>query len=281
MNRDLNELEQDLIEFLAMRKQVPVGEIEASFRYLRKQLGCFKSSTFKDIGSNLQRIYGFFHDTQSRESVLSAYRYLAPIHILVFLSYSYPKTFRQRWHDAWKMFTNKQYAQLLRFGKRYVKETVFKKGTPRQLLSYSSDPTPVIVDYGCGMAHLSSAMVRQNPEAKVYLVDINSLILEFTEYRFRKYKYNFEVITITKDNLYPSLPAHTICLANEVMEHVFEPLTVYDNIHASLASGGLLWGNFADHEKGLLHVSPDLSALRKKIGMHFDMIDTKLYKKIR
>jgi hypothetical protein len=86
---------------------------------------------------------------------------------------------------------------------------------------------------------------------------------------------------VSSENLYPLLPAHTICLANEVLEHVFNPLIVYENIHRSMAAGGLLFGNFSDHEKGLLHVTPNLAPLRAKIQEDYEPLGVKLYRKIR
>jgi len=36
-------------------------------------------------------------------------------------------------------------------------------------------------------------------------------------------------------------------------------------LHRSMVRGGILYGNFANHEKHMLHVSPDLSDLRNRL----------------
>ena len=116
-------------------------------------------------------------------------------------------------------------------------------------------------------------------EAKIFLVDIDCIHLEFTEYRFRKYGFNFEVIKVNKKNLYPRLPKHNICIVAEVMEHVFQPLTVYKHILDSLEDGGILYGNFEDHKGGMFHVSPNLCELRDRISHDFIQLDMLSYKK--
>ena len=139
--------------------------------------------------------------------------------------------------------------------------------------------TPTVVDYGSGLAYVSFEIARIRNKAKIYLVDIDCLHLEFAVFRFKKYGFNIEVIKVTEDNMYPKLPEHNICIATEVMEHVFQPLTVYRNIIESLDSGGILYGNFADHQEGMFHVSPDLRDLRERINQNFDQLDLLCYKR--
>ena len=64
------------------------------------------------------------------------------------------------------------------------------------------------------------------------------------------------------------------------MEHVMRPLVAYENIHKSMELGGILYGNFEDHEKDMFHISPDLMDLRKKITQNFKEIHYCCYKKI-
>ena len=65
-------------------------------------------------------------------------------------------------------------------------------------------------------------------------IDIDCLTLEFTEFRFNKHQVNVEIIPVSKNNLYPKLPVHNICIATEVMEHLIQPLKAYQNIKNSL-----------------------------------------------
>lgn len=69
-------------------------------------------------------------------------------------------------------------------------------------------------------------------------------------------------------------------MANEVMEHVYEPLKVYENIYQAMKLSGLLYGNFANHSKAMLHITPDLSDLRKAVRRSYTPIEVKIYKKI-
>lgn len=280
MDKELNSFEVDLIEFISERENRPKGEVETLFRQVRENLGYFKSKRFLQSDGTMQQICRLFLNTTSEEKTLDTYRFLAPIHLLVFLSYAYPTKFSKRMSNAWRLFKSGEYGQIFQFGGKYLKSKVKKEGTVDLLLKHYPNPS-VVVDYGCGMAHFSSEIARRNPSTQIYLVDIESIILEFTIFRFKKYKYNFEVIKIEKGNLYPSLPEHTICLANEVMEHVFQPLTVYNNIHRAMMNGGLLFGNFSDHSSGLLHVTPDLSELRAKISESYEPVGTKIYRKVR
>ena len=97
--------------------------------------------------------------------------------------------------------------------------------------------------------------------------------------RFRKSGIDVQVERITKDDIYPKLPKHNLCIATEVMEHVFEPLTLYQNINEALDTGGILHGNFGDHEPGLFHVTPVLKDLRERVLKDFNQLDPLTYQK--
>ena len=105
--------------------------------------------------------------------------------------------------------------------------------------------------------------------------------MEFADFHFKKQGINPEFIKVTKSNPYPILPKHNICIATEVMEHVCQPLKAYQNIHDTMEKGGILYGNFEDHDKGMFHVSPMLKDLRDKIARDFQPVDYRCYKKIK
>lgn len=272
-------LEKDFIEYMAKRRNEPLHIAENRYLGLcRRWKGGLRGKEFRKCTSDIQAIYNLFNNPLTEKAVLEAYKSLDTVHLMIYLSSTLPKTFSQRLQSGIALLKMKQYKEFFCFGRRYLKSTIKQKATADLILENISG-APIIVDYGCGMAQLSFDICQKNPSAKVYLVDVDMTISDFTVFRFEKYHYNFERIEITKDNLYPSLPKHNVCIANEVMEHVFEPSRVYDNIHSSMMTGGVLYGNFADHEKHMLHVSPDLSGLRARIASDYQTIETKLYKK--
>jgi SAM-dependent methyltransferase len=146
-----------------------------------------------------------------------------------------------------------------------------------EFLLQSVGKAPVVVDYGCGFAHLSFEIAKQDPEAKVHLIDIECLPLAFARFRFEKHGLKAEPIVVTAEALYPRLPAHDVCIASEVMEHVYRPLEVYDHIVESLRPGGTLHGGFEDHRPGILHVSPVLAALRERVQRDFERVGVRTY----
>lgn len=55
-------------------------------------------------------------------------------------------------------------------------------------------------------------------------------------------------------------------IANEVFEHLHNPVSTFITLDAALDKDGFLLTNVADHEPEFMHVSPDLSALRARIA---------------
>ena len=280
MNKKFNQLEIDFIEYLADRRNEPFDKAEKIYNQVRNHFEYFQGKRYQRAVSGINQVYWLYHNPQDQKNLIESYKSIAYSHLLRYLSYSYPKSFSERLHSARILLRKKQYKEFFQFGSRYFKTAITKKDTIDLLLENTSQ-NPVIVDYGCGTAPFSSKIAQKIPSAKIYLIDIDTVVLDFTVFRFRKYQYNFEVIKVTNENLYPVLPEHELCLANEVMEHVYEPLRVYGNIHSSMIPGGLLFGNFADQTKHMLHVSPDLSALREKISQDYVSVDIKLYRKVR
>ena len=278
MNTGLNSTEVDFIEFMAAREGLLTSEFEKKYRSVRDRFDIFRNKRFRQLSSDMHAVVSLFNNKNTEENILEIYSFLAILHILLFISQSYPKRLSKRFRHALVLFKGRQFKKIIEYTKRYFKRAVIKKDTASLLIEQVTGPIRV-VDYGCGMAYTSAAIARKNKDAKIYLVDIDTVLFDFTIFRFKKYDYNFEVIKITKDNLYPALPEHNLCLANEVMEHVFEPLKIYENIKNCMDKGGLLYGNFADHSKGMFHVSPDLSALRKKISEDYETVETKIYRK--
>ena len=142
------------------------------------------------------------------------------------------------------------------------------------------DKPPVVVDYGCGMGYISFEIAKLNKTSKIFLLDIDTIILEFALFRFTKHGFEAQTIPIVKDlPAYPKLPPHNICIVMSVMEHIVNPLAAYQNIYDSLERGGIIYGNFGDTRREMFHVSSDLSQLRRRIAADFQEIGECCYKK--
>ncbi len=128
-----------------------------------------------------------------------------------------------------------------------------------------------IVDYGCGLAHRTIAVSRylleRGTKIKLYLVDIRrELHLSFLDFLCHKYGINYEFIEVTAENLYPKLPQHDYCDNVSVLEHIREPVTVVNNIDRALRPGGLYLAFVDDAIEEMMHISPNLKAVRERLA---------------
>ena len=65
---------------------------------------------------------------------------------------------------------------------------------------------------------------------------------------------------------YPELPEHDYCDIVSVLEHVREPLTVFNNIDRTLRHDGLLVARVKDEIAEMMHISPNLKAVRDRLA---------------
>jgi len=166
---------------------------------------------------------------------------------------------------------------------RYLAYPYWKKRRqPYRIVAQSiidNSTQPIIVDYGCGLGFISFEIGHQNQCSEIFLVDVDTLILKFASFRFAKHGIKANSIQVSKENLYPELPKHNVCIAWEIFEHLKEPLKAFDNIISSLEPGGLLCGWFRDHEEDATHVTPDSGPIREQINQHFTQITKFLYQR--
>jgi len=281
-----NPLERDFIEFIAGKRNISIEQVEQTFFQIREKFK-FIGKDFDRFNNNIHKFFSLLHDAKDESSALESYQFFDLVHTLVYVSYTYPKKTSKNIADAIKFIKKGDWQSLVYFAKRKLsnkaKEMGSKNVTKNSILAQSLfekiDKTPVVVDYGCGLGFVSFEIAQMDKNTKVYLCDIECLHLEFTEYRFKKHGIDTEVIKVTSDNLYPKLPKHNICIATEVMEHVFEPLALYQNINNALDPKGILHGNFSDHTKGMFHVSPNLKDLRETVKQDFEQLDPLTYRK--
>jgi 2-polyprenyl-3-methyl-5-hydroxy-6-metoxy-1,4-benzoquinol methylase len=288
MEEKLNQIEQDFIEFMAEKKNRPREVIEDIFITTKKRYK-FSEPEYAMLVGQVQDLYRILYDPVDEESCIEAYSYHALLHLFNYLSYSYPKTVTKYKHEAMKLIKKGRFKDLFYFGRkaflRKFKKGVStlrstKTGLSEELIECISG-TPVVVDYGSGLGYTSFDIAQKIPGTKVYLVDVDMLCLQFSTYRFKKHGIDVTAIPVTKNNLYPELPAHNICIATEIMEHVPKPLEVFKNISKALDVGGVLHGNFENHEQGLYHLSGDLKELRDELTGDFQIIKPRFYKRIR
>lgn len=126
-----------------------------------------------------------------------------------------------------------------------------------------------ILDYGCGLAHNSRAicdvLLDRGQDVHLYLSDIPTVIEEFLEWVVARKGIPSTFLICTKENPIPEIPECDVCISTEFFEHVDDPVKYFDLIDEKLRPGGYMVTNVGDHNKGFLHLSPDLSELRRVI----------------
>lgn len=241
MNAGLTSVDEEYIAFLAGRRDVNEDVIRAAYIRAKVRFN-FASREYRNLALTIYDLFSPVYGEETDESLIVAHQFHAALHTYRHISYSYYNL------------------------PRY-------EAMARRLLEIIGDRTPVIVDYGCGLAYLSLAIAMIRPESMVYLVDVDSAVLDFAAYRFARRGINHETIPVTRENIYPQLPSHNICVASEVMEHLLRPLLAYRHIYEAMDEQGVLFGQFGDHEREFFHVSPDLQAVRDALVQDFRQID--------
>jgi len=277
---NLNNIEKDFIEFIAKKRGETKEKVDKYYRQLKKSFD-FKSPKFRQLTEDVEVLYKIYFGFDKEDEILRTYTLSSYLSILRFLSYSSPakvKHLLQNFIYFLKMFFSKNNKRAVCHLKRNIKKLIISKNKIN-LLNFirKNYDSPIILDYGCGLAYLSFKLSKQLQNTKVILVDIDSIMLDFVEYRFSKNKINFEIIRVKENNLYPELPTHNVCIADEIMEHLRNPIKVYKNINKSLADNGILYGDYDDHCPELFHLHTNLSFLRNELIKDFKKIGPKSY----
>lgn len=242
----LNDIEQDFIEFFSIKRKHSKEEIKSIFLETRNRFA-FAGSQYRQLCDDIHNLFKIQYDDSDEKDLVDSYKFHELLHLFRMISYSYNRDFKGE----------------------------------AEYLTKLADKSPIIcVDYGCGLGYLSHAICKRKQESEIYLVDIDSLILEFAKFRFEKQNFEVKIIPVSKNNVYPVLPMHNICIAEEVMEHLKQPLIAYQHIYESLEKGGILRGCFMNHGAETFHVSPDLSLLREQLSRNFKMVGRNCYKKL-
>ncbi|MBN1126424.1 MAG: methyltransferase domain-containing protein [Sedimentisphaerales bacterium] len=284
MSRPLNEVENDFIEFMAARTGRPRQEVEATFIRIRDRFG-FATDRFLGMTGEVAELYKMLYDTGTEADTIRCYQFHCLLHLYCHLAYTYPKPKRKYGKELVRDLKKGEFRNLVNFLKRRFTFRAKPKGLhlgPQGIAAFLLDQVkqePVVLDYGCGLGYISYEMVRQNQQTRVVLLDVDSLMLDFTVYRFQIIHADLDVVRVTPECVYPPVPPHNICILREVLEHVHQPLRVCQAITKALAPGGILFGHFEDHIRNMYHVSPELNQIRQWLAAHFETISDGCFRK--
>lgn len=228
----------EFVEFLAERRQQPVPEVSEMVRRAQEIFpGRWGGDAYRDLTTLLMEMLKPVYDDRNDAEIIETYKHHADFDFLRMLSYPVPR--------------------------------------PEDLALPASHldrhPEVHIVDYGCGLAHRSTALgrllVSRNVRVHMHFVDIKRpLFYSFISFNCRRYGLQHEFIEITAEHLYPELPAHHYCDNVSVLEHVRDPLRVIENTHKAMLPGGLFLVGAVDSCPEMMHIHPDLACVRDRLG---------------
>jgi SAM-dependent methyltransferase len=226
----------EYVEFIAKRRGISNAKAKAMVDAAQKQFfGGWLGDDFRKFSEQALETFRPLHDDATDAEVIETYKFHGPIDFLRMLGYVLPKP-----------------------------------AEVEPIVSRLASKSHVdMIDYGCGLAHRSLTVARalQAKGVKVHLtlVDIRKEYHGlFLDHLCKKFGVSYDFIEITADKLYPELPPHDYCDNVDVLEHVREPLTVVNNTHRALRPGGYFLAYCNDAIEEMMHISPDLSAVRRR-----------------
>ena len=198
----MTDIEQDFIEFVADRNNETVEATRVRYEASKAYLN-FGSKEFSAHGSANSQILQVFFNDQSEKSLFESYRHHAYEDMLRMLSYSFekPATIKGYVKTLVKAVKKGDWAKITSFLSRFKKRHVNgekKISKAEWLLGAYSAPT--VLDYGCGIASLSFEMAKHSPQSKIILVDLDTVKLDFVEFRFKKHGISYEIVRIQEHN---------------------------------------------------------------------------------
>jgi SAM-dependent methyltransferase len=107
-----------------------------------------------------------------------------------------------------------------------------------------------ILDAGCGFGQYSYYLAKQNKNYKILAVDVKEDYLEDCRQFFGKVGLNnvkFKVDDLVK---FRNPTSYDLIISVDVMEHILEDVTVFENFYASLKPGGMLIINTPSDQGG-------------------------------
>lgn len=228
--------EADFVAFVQARRGISADHaLQLVARSQQQFDGGWGGIAYRDFTSRALELLRPLYD-DSREELIGTYQVHAPFDFLRMLSYRIPAD-----------------AEMLEI-----------------IDSLAARERVDIVDYGCGLAQrsiaLAVALKAREKDAHVTFVDIRRpLFVEFLAFLCERRGLASRFVEVDADTPFPSLPGHDFCDLVNVLEHLPEPGRALDNIDRSLRHGGLLLAAVDDQEAELMHVSPNLGAVRERL----------------
>ena len=244
----LSKLENQLINFISDRKNCNPSEIGEIYLSIKQKFN-INGKKYKILCSNFYELHRMIYRNNNETDIIDSIVFFEFLYLLRFISYSFSKR---------KI--------------SYYKEIAKK-------ISNHIDKPLTIIDYGCGLGYLSRVTYSLKSNSKIFFIDIDSLFFDFLKYISKEDGINFESIEIDKNLIYPNLPNHNVCIAMEVIEHTIDPVKIIKNIAKSIDNGGVLYGNFKDHNKDYFHVSYNLKEIRLVLLKYFNIVEKNMYKR--
>jgi len=107
-----------------------------------------------------------------------------------------------------------------------------------------------ILDAGCGFGQYSYYLAKQNKNYKIMAVDVKEDYLADCRQFFGKVGLNNVTFKVEDLVQYRNPSAYDLIISVDVMEHILEDVTVFENFHASLKPGGMLIINTPSDQGG-------------------------------
>jgi SAM-dependent methyltransferase len=247
--------EPDFVAFVQARRRISADHAAQLVARSQQQFdGGWGGPAYRDFTSRALELLRPLHDDSSEE-LIGTYQVHAPFDFLRMLSYPIPAA-----------------AEL-----RDITD------------SLAALERVDIVDYGCGLAQrsiaLAGALKALGKDVHITLVDISRpLFVEFLAFLCERRGLASTFVEVQAGALFPSLPRHDFCDLVNVLEHLAEPCRALESIDRSLRDGGLLLAAVEDQADEIMHVSPNLGAVRARLAelryrRHRDLFDATLFEK--
>ncbi len=237
----------DFVEFLADKNNISMYEANKLFGMGWSCFGemGFLDSKYGNFSEFFSEVFKFMHGN-SKEEIYNTYRFHGLIDFFRMLSYPIMDTSNNRDIGL--------YNEILDFlSSRYKK-----------------NEEVVLVDYGCGLAHITITLCKllkkMNVHPKLVCMDIDRIIhKEFLEFITSKHNIDYEYIDINEDNNFPTIPKFDFIQVKDTFEHIYRPEKVVDNINDSIKEDGIISATTDDEGPEMMHVTRDLQGVRDKL----------------